>query len=50
MHDVKKSMICYDCAIRIIATVPQAKAQGWIVWVGGARCKACAELKAEVTP
>jgi hypothetical protein len=42
---LKKKMICYDCAIRIEATISQARVQGWDVWVGGARCKACLALQ-----
>lgn len=40
----KKEMICVGCLMRIFATIVQAKAHGWVVWVGGARCKACAPL------
>lgn len=36
-----KSMRCYDCGDRIRATIQQAKAHGWILWVGGAFCKGC---------
>jgi hypothetical protein len=41
----EKNMICIDCAIRIRATIEQAKAHGWDVWVGGARCKGCTLTK-----
>ncbi len=37
----KKRMRCYDCGERIRATIGQAKAHGWTVWVGGATCKMC---------
>lgn len=43
MAGVKKPMICIDCLMRIESTVAQAQSHGWLVWVGGARCKACAE-------
>lgn len=43
-NGVIKKMICYDCAIRIEATLTQAKVHGWELWVGGARCKACQAL------
>jgi hypothetical protein len=45
---VKKPMVCIDCHDRIDATIAQAKAHGWNLWVGGARCKACVERGAVV--
>jgi len=38
---IKKQMVCFDCGMKIEASIVQAKAHGWTVWVGGARCKAC---------
>lgn len=38
---LKKTMVCCSCAMRIDATIRQAKRHGWELWVGGARCKAC---------
>jgi hypothetical protein len=40
---MKKTMVCVDCGMRLHATIVQAKAHGWALWVGGARCKACGE-------
>lgn len=37
----KKDMACFDCLLKISATIQQAKANGWDVWVGGARCGRC---------
>lgn len=36
-------MVYFDCGMKIFATIVQAKAHGWEVWVGGARCKRCIE-------
>lgn len=36
-----KRMVCVDCLQKLFATIVQAKAHGWAVWVGGARCKSC---------
>lgn len=41
MNGVKKSMRCFNCISCIYATITQAKAHGWAVWVGGATCKHC---------
>jgi hypothetical protein len=41
----EKTMVCVDCGQRIVATLAQAKAHGWTLWVGGARCKVCTEGK-----
>lgn len=38
---VAKDMACVDCPARTLATIAMAKANGWEVWVGGARCRAC---------
>jgi hypothetical protein len=40
---VLKPMVCVDCAMRISATLREAKRHGWLLWVGGARCKSCVE-------
>jgi hypothetical protein len=45
----KKTMVCADCFMGIEATIVQAKAHGWIVWVGGAYCKACSEAREKRT-
>lgn len=45
----KKIMMCITCLEKIVATIAQAKAHGWQVWVGGARCKRCAEEEAAQT-
>lgn len=45
---VTKEMVCIDCGMRIAATIVQAKAHGWGLWVGGARCKRCNEVLAAV--
>lgn len=42
---VKKVMVCVECLMMITATIVQAKAHGWHVWVGGARCKTCVERR-----
>ena len=36
-------MVCVDCFMKIVASIGQAKRHGWVVWVGGARCKGCVE-------
>ncbi len=41
MSGTPKYMRCYSCDERIRATIQQAKAHGWILWVGGAYCKSC---------
>lgn len=38
-----KRMVCVDCLMKLFATIVQAKAHGWAVWVGGARCKGCVD-------
>lgn len=43
MSGAKKAMVCVRCFTGIIATIVQAKAHGWSVWVGGAMCKRCVE-------
>lgn len=40
---VEKPMICFNCGMRIRATIARAKACGWRLWVGGAHCKVCSE-------
>jgi dissimilatory sulfite reductase (desulfoviridin) alpha/beta subunit len=39
-------MVCVDCLDKITATIEQSKRHGWVVWVGGARCKSCNERAA----
>jgi hypothetical protein len=41
MPETTKQMVCYDCGMKITATLAQAKRHGWELWVGGARCKVC---------
>ena len=43
MHETKKLMVCVQCGQRIDATLRQARHHGWTLWVGGARCRVCAE-------
>jgi len=43
----QRHMVCCDCSAYIVATVEQAKALGWKLWLGGCRCKACGVKVAE---
>lgn len=38
---VPKRMACCFCGDRILATIAQAKAHNWTLWVGGASCGPC---------
>lgn len=43
VNGTPRGLLCWDCGMRIAATIEQAKRHGWQVWVGGARCKSCAD-------
>lgn len=45
-----KRMVCFECGMKIRATIRQAKAHGWALWVGGALCKACSEKERMICP
>jgi hypothetical protein len=38
-----RPMVCCDCGMRVQGTIAMARRHGWEVWVGGGRCKRCAE-------
>lgn len=45
-----KRMVCVDCLQKLFATIVQARVHGWVLWVGGAHCKACAEKRGPSEP
>ena len=50
MEEPQKPMVCFDCGMKIRATLQQAKRHGWTLWVGGSRCKSCSEALAREKP